>query len=141
MMLSSASESTRAVTGWEPEGNRSSPERVGLVDEAESVMELTSMPLVTGELWLLPGIDRRSAQAGRSTDRGSASVFSPSAPEKDGCGPALLDSPFCGERLGSPISVLWKERTDIGGAQVKVVGLIRRYQGGRQVNEKTRGGP
>ena len=35
----------------------------------------------------------------------------------------------------------WKERTDIGGAQVKVVGLIRRDQGGRQVNGKTRGGP
>ncbi|CAL8270303.1 unnamed protein product [Boreogadus saida] len=103
MMLSSAPESTRAVTGWEPEGNRSSPERVGLVDAAESVMELTSMPLVTGELWLLPGIDRRSVQAGRSTDRGSASVFSPSPPEKDGCGPAplALDSPFSGERLGS----------------------------------------
>jgi hypothetical protein len=103
MMLSSAPESIRAVMGWVPEGNRSLPERVGLVDEAESWMELTSMPLVTGELWLLPGIDRRSVQAGRSTDRGSASVFSPSPPEKDGCGPAALapDSPFSGERLGS----------------------------------------
>ena len=50
MMLSSAPESTSAVMGWEPEGNRSSPERMGLVDEAESVMELTSMPLVTGNL-------------------------------------------------------------------------------------------
>ena len=47
MMLSSAPESIRAVTGWEPVGNRSSPERVCLVDEAESVMELTRMPLVT----------------------------------------------------------------------------------------------
>ena len=35
----------------------------------------------------------------------------------------------------------WKERIDIRGAQVKVVGLIRRDQGGRQVNGKTRGGP
>ena len=51
MMLSSAPESTRVVTGWEPEGNRSSPKRVGLVEEAESVRELASMPLVTGELW------------------------------------------------------------------------------------------
>jgi hypothetical protein len=29
----------------------------------------------------------------------------------------------------------------IGRAQVKVVGLIRRNQGGRQVNGKARGGP
>ena len=96
--------------GWVPEGNRSLPERVGLVDEAESWMELTSMPLVTGELWLLPGIDRRSVQAGRSTDRGSASVFSPSLPEKDGCGPAALapDSPFSGERLGSGGDWRWQ---------------------------------
>ena len=35
----------------------------------------------------------------------------------------------------------WEERTYIGGAQVKVVGLIRGAQGGRQVNGKTRGGP
>jgi hypothetical protein len=35
----------------------------------------------------------------------------------------------------------WKERTVIGGAQVKVVGLIRGDQGGRRVNGKTRGGP
>ena len=98
MIISSALESTGAVMRWEPEGNRSSPERVGLVDEAESVTELTSMHLVTGELWLLPGIDRRSVQAGRSTDRGPASVFSPSPPEKDGCSPAALapDYPFSG---------------------------------------------
>ena len=50
MMLSSAPESTRAVMGWEPEGTRSSPGRVGLVGEAESATELTSMLLVTGEL-------------------------------------------------------------------------------------------
>ena len=35
----------------------------------------------------------------------------------------------------------WEERTYIEGAQVKVVGLIRGAQGGRQVNGKTRGGP
>ena len=50
MMLSSDPESMRAAMGWEPEGNRSSPERVGLMGEVESAMELTSMPLVTGEL-------------------------------------------------------------------------------------------
>ena len=50
MMLSSAPESTRAAMGWEPEGSRSSPERVGLLGEADSTTELTSMPLVTGEL-------------------------------------------------------------------------------------------
>jgi hypothetical protein len=66
--------------GWELEGNRSLPERVGLVEEAESEMELTSMPLVTGELWLFPGNDRRSVQTDRSTGRGSASVFSLSPP-------------------------------------------------------------
>ena len=32
----------------------------------------------------------------------------------------------------------WEERTYIGGAQVKVVWLIRGTQGGRQVNGKTR---
>ena len=105
MMLSSAPESTSAVMGWDPEGNRSSPERVGLVEEAESEMELTSMPLVTGELWIFPGNDRRSVQADHSTGRGSASVFSPSPPGKDGCDPAALapDSPFSGERLGSAV--------------------------------------
>ena len=36
---------------------------------------------------------------------------------------------------------VWKERTDIGGAQVKVVGLIRSDQGGRQVNGKISGRP
>ena len=35
----------------------------------------------------------------------------------------------------------WQERVYIGGAQVKVVGLMRGAQGGGQVNEKTRGGP
>ena len=35
----------------------------------------------------------------------------------------------------------WGERIYIEGAQVKVVGLIRGDQGGRQVNGKTRGGP
>ena len=90
MMLSLAPELTRAVMGGELEGNRSSPERVGLMGEAESATELTSMPLVTGELWLLPGIDPRSVLADRSTFRDSASIFSPSPPGEDGCDPPAL---------------------------------------------------
>ena len=35
----------------------------------------------------------------------------------------------------------WEERNNIGSTQVEVVGLIRRDQGGRQGNGKTRGGP
>ena len=86
MMLSSAPESTRAAIGWEPEGSTSSPERVGLLGEAESTTELTSIPLVTGELCVLTGTDRhRSVLAGRSTGKGSASVFSPFLLLGDGC--------------------------------------------------------
>ena len=49
MMLSSAPESTRAVMGWGPEGNRNSPERMGLDGGAVTVAELTSMfPLTWG---------------------------------------------------------------------------------------------
>ena len=35
----------------------------------------------------------------------------------------------------------WRERIYIEGSQVKVVGLIKGDQGGRQVIGKTRGGP
>ena len=47
MMLSSAPESTSAVMGWEPEGNRSSPERMGLDGEVVSMAELTRIFLLT----------------------------------------------------------------------------------------------
>jgi hypothetical protein len=53
IMLSSAPESTRMVMEWEPEGSRNSPERLVLLGEAGTTMELASMPPFTGELWLL----------------------------------------------------------------------------------------
>ena len=42
---------------------------------------------------------------------------------------------------GNMAGNVWKERTDIGRTQMKVGGLIRRDQGGRQVNGKTRDRP
>ena len=68
--------------GWEPEGNRSSSERVGLVGEAESATEFTSMPLVTGELGLLPGIDQRRVLAGRITNKFCLRLLSFSSGER-----------------------------------------------------------
>ena len=42
---------------------------------------------------------------------------------------------------GDPAETEGRERINIEEAQVKMVGLIRGVQGGRQVNGKTRGGP
>ena len=97
MMLSSAPESTRAVTGLEQELTRENGScRRGRV--CEGVQKYAF-----GYWWLLPDIDQQSVQADRSTDKGSASAFSPSPPARDGCGLAALalDSPFSGEQLGS----------------------------------------
>ena len=73
---------------------------------------------------------RQGRQTGRNRQQAGSEKY-----EESSRGKALRNF---GDNLAGNV---WKERTDIGGAQVKVVGLIRSDQGGRQVNGKTRSGP
>ena len=73
---------------------------------------------------------RQGSQTGRNQQQAGSEKY-----EVSSRGKALRNS---GDNLAGNV---WKERTDIGGAQGKMVGLIRRDQGGRQGNGKTRGGP
>jgi len=75
---------------WEPEGSRNSQVRLGILGEAGPVMELTSMPSFTGELWLLLDTGWQSVLAVRSTYKGSVSAFCSSLQVRGGCGPAAL---------------------------------------------------
>ena len=73
---------------------------------------------------------RQGSQTGRNQQQAGSEKN-----QESSRGKALRNS---GDNLAGNV---WKERTDIGRTQMKVGGLIRRDQGGRQVNGKTRDRP